>query len=152
MTDGGRPVPALLLVVGFDESEPAARAVEHSAALIRGRPGRIHVVYVAHPPSAAMLSAEALSEVEGGFDEEEQELRGRVDEALRGVDDRWGFERRDGPIAHELLAAADEVASSHPADLVMLVVGASSQARHRMLGSVPVHLARHARVPVVVVP
>jgi nucleotide-binding universal stress UspA family protein len=40
----------------------------------------------------------------------------------------------------------------HAGDNVVIVVGSSSAAMHRMVGSVAVSLARHAPVPLVIVP
>jgi Universal stress protein family len=43
----------LRLVVGYDGSPPAARAVDAAVNLLQGRTGRIEVVYVAHMPTMA---------------------------------------------------------------------------------------------------
>jgi len=51
-----------------------------------------------------------------------------------------------------LIGAAAKVCNAHPGDNVAIVVGNSSQARHRVVGSVAVSLARHAPVPLVIVP
>ena len=50
----------LHLVVGYDGSPPASRALEAAVSLMRGRTGRIEVVYVAHLSSTVMLSADAV--------------------------------------------------------------------------------------------
>jgi nucleotide-binding universal stress UspA family protein len=142
----------LRLVVGYDGSAPATRALDGAVRLLRGRTGSIEVVYVAHVPSIAALSAGAVGEIEIGFDEVEQELRGFVAEQLRGREDRWGFERRQGSIAEELLAAAKHASTDSPDATVVIVVGSSSEATHRIVGSVAVSLARHSPVPLVVVP
>jgi nucleotide-binding universal stress UspA family protein len=117
-----------------------------------GRTGRITAVYVAHLSSAAMLSADALAELESDFDQLEQELRATVDEQLRDRVPRWELERRQGPIAEELIAVATLAHAAHPGDSVATVVGSSSSALHRMVGSVAVSLARHSPVPLVIVP
>ena len=53
----GRPPDApVVLVVGFDGSEPAKRALDAAAALLRGREGRLEVVYVAQDPAASTSS------------------------------------------------------------------------------------------------
>jgi nucleotide-binding universal stress UspA family protein len=141
----------LHVVVGYDGSAPADRGLDAGIALLRGRTGRITVVYVAHMPSAAMLSGDALAEIEEGFDEVEQELRTAVDERLRGQQS-WGFVRRQGTIADELLAVAKDTHDAYPSDVTVIVVGSSSHAMHRVVGSVAVSLARHSPVPVVIVP
>jgi nucleotide-binding universal stress UspA family protein len=140
------------LVVGYDGSPPADRALDAAVRLLQGRTGGIDLVYVAHLSSMAALSPGAVVELEEGFDEIEQELRNAAAEQLRGRVDDWGFERRQGLIAEELLAAAKDVGAAHPGATVVIVVGSSSQAAHRVVGSVAVGLARHSPVPLVVVP
>jgi nucleotide-binding universal stress UspA family protein len=146
------PTTDLRPIVGFDGSAPAGRALDASANLLQGRTGRIHVVYVAHMPSMASLSAGAVAEMETDFDDIEQELRTMAGERLRGREERWEFERRQGLIADELLKVAKDMADAHPEATVMIVVGSSSQVTHRVIGSVAVGLARHSPVPVAVVP
>lgn len=139
-------------VVGYDGSPPADRALDAAIRLMAGRTGGITAVYVAHMTSTAMLSADAVVEIENDFDQIEKELKTAVGERLRGHVDDWGFERRQGQIAHELVAVAEETHSGHLDDTVVIVVGSSSSAVHRMVGSVPVTLARHSPVPLVIVP
>jgi nucleotide-binding universal stress UspA family protein len=146
------PATDLRLVVGFDGSPPAIRALDAAVNLLQGRTGGIDVVYVAHMPSMAALSPGAVSELEIDFDDIEQELRTMVGERLRGREERWGFERRQGLIAEELLAAAKDTGAAHPDATVVVVVGSSSLVAHRVVGSVAVSLARHSPVPLVVVP
>jgi nucleotide-binding universal stress UspA family protein len=99
-----------------------------------------------------MLSADAVAEMESDFDEIEQELRAEVEERLRGIDETWSFERRQGLIAEELIAVAKEIHDADPDGTVTIVVGSSSHAMHRVVGAVAVNLARHSPVPLVVVP
>jgi nucleotide-binding universal stress UspA family protein len=152
VTTATPPATDLLLVVGYDGSPPATRALDAAARLLQGRTGRIEVVYVAHVPSMAAFSPGALAEIEEGFDDIEQELRTTAGEQLRGHEESWGFERRQGLIAEELLAAAKDIHAANPSSTVVLVVGSSSTAAHRVVGSVAVSLARHSPVPLIVVP
>ncbi len=143
---------SLRLVTGYDGSPPAIRALDAATALLRGRQGSIEVIYVAHVPSVDMMSADALVEVEKDFDEIEEELR---TEAAAQLGDRgltWHFHRRQGNITAELIAAAVGIVADHPGDTGVIVVGSSSHASHRVLGSVAVGLARHCPVPLVIVP
>ena len=142
----------LRLVVGYDGSPPAERALNAAVNLLQGRTGRIAVVYVAHMPSMAALSPGAVTELENGFDEIEQELRTSAGDRLRDRVEVWDFERREGLIAEELLAAADDIGAAEPHATVVIVVGSSSLVTHRVVGSVAVGLVRHAPVPLVVVP
>jgi nucleotide-binding universal stress UspA family protein len=152
VTNAAPPARDVRLVVGYDGSPPATRALDTAVNLLQGRSGAIEVVYVAHIPTMASLSAGAVAELESDFDDVEKELRTMAGEQLRGKEERWGFERRQGLIAEQLLAAAKDTAAAHPDAAVVLVVGSSSLVAHRVLGSVAVTLARHAPVPLVIVP
>ena len=142
----------LYLVVGYDGSAPAIRALDAAAALLRGRTGSINVVYVAHLSTAEMMSADAIAEMEVSFSEIARELQAQAGEQLRGREERWEFEEGQGLITDVLIKAAEKLRDAHPGDNVAIVVGSSSQAMHRMVGSVAVSLARHSPVPIVIVP
>jgi nucleotide-binding universal stress UspA family protein len=148
------PTPAtdLRLVVGYDGSPPASRALDAAVRLLQGRTGRIEVVYVAHLPSMAALSPGAVSELETTFDDVEQELRTMAAAQLGDGEQSWGFERRQGLIAEELIASARYLGAANPGATVVIVVGSSSLVTHRVVGSVAVSLARHSPVPLIVVP
>jgi len=146
------PATDLRLVVGYDGSPPASRALEAAVNLLQGRTGRIEVVYVAHLPSMAALSPGAVTELETNFDDVEEELRTMAAEQLRGREQGWGFQRRQGLIAEELIGAAKDLGAVHRHATVVILVGSSSLVAHRVVGSVAVSLARHSPVPLVVVP
>lgn len=142
----------LYLIVGYDGSPPSSRALDSAIRLLHGRSGRIDVVYVAHIPSLDMFSAAAVAEMETSFDEVERDLRAQAAKQLEGSEDRWRFWRGQGPITDQLIAAATQLRDEHPGDTVTIVVGSSSQAAHRLVGSVAVSLARHSPVPLIIVP
>ena len=146
------PTGNLYLVVGYDGSPPATRALDAAVRLLHDRIGQIDVVYVAHVPSIDALSAAAIVEVENSFDEIARDLQAQAEGQLRGHEERWRFERGHGPITDVLLRAADQIHAEHPDDNVAIVVGSPSQARHRVVGSVAISLARRSRVPVLIVP
>jgi len=146
------PAGDLYLVVGYDGSPPAIRALDAAVRLMHGRTGSIEAVYVAHLPSIDMLSAGAVAEMEANFDDIARELHTVASEQLRGREERWRFERRQGLIPDELIAAAAGIRDAHPSDSVAIVVGSSSHAMHRVVGSVAVSLTRRSPVPLVVVP
>ena len=152
------PMPStgnLYLIVGYDGSAPATRALDSAAALLRGRDGGIDVVYVPHLPAMDMLSADAVAGMETTFDEITRDLQAQASEQLRGREERWQFERgldMLSDVAGVLVRVAEKVRDAHPGDNVAIVVGSSSQARHRLVGSIAVSLARHSPVPIVIVP
>jgi nucleotide-binding universal stress UspA family protein len=146
------PAANLYLVVGYDGSPPATRALDAAIRLLYGRAGTIEVMYVAHLPSIDSLSPGAVAEMEVSFDDVAQELHTAASEQLRGREERWRFERREGLVSEELIAAATDIRDAHPGDSVVIVVGSSSHAMHRVVGSVAVSLARRSAVPLLVVP
>jgi nucleotide-binding universal stress UspA family protein len=152
MSPAQQPAGKLHLIVGFDGSEPAVRALDAAVRLLRDRDGGMDVLYVAHLTSLEMMSADAIAEMEVSFDQIAEELRAQAGAQLAGREDRWQFERRQGGISEQLVAAARQVADARPDDNVAIVVGSSSQAAHRMIGSVAVSLARHSPVPLLIVP
>jgi nucleotide-binding universal stress UspA family protein len=153
MSADAPPVRELHLVVGFDGSPPAGRALDASARLLSVRPpGRITVVWVAHLSGTVELSADAVAIVESDFDEVARELRAQASKRLAGSGVPWDFRWRQGQIAHELVAAAESIQAAQPDDVVVIMVGSSSSAMHRLIGSVAVDLARHSPVPVTIVP
>ena len=106
-------------------------------------------------PSVDMLSPDAVVGMEGTFDQMAADLYAQASEQLRGREERWRFDRGQGMIKSiddVLIEAASKLRDAHPHDNVAIVVGSSSQAMHRMVGSVAVSLARHTPVPLVIVP
>ena len=146
-------VRELNLIVGYDGSPPAKRALDTSVRWLEVRPpGRITVVWVAHLSSAVELSADAVAIVESDFDQVAAELRTTVGERLADSHLPWDFQWRQGQIAAELIAVAESVQVARPDDVVIILVGSSSSAMHRIVGSIAVSLAHHSPVPVTVVP
>ena len=152
VTTATPPTGSLHLVVGYDGSPPASRALDAAVRLLQGRTGRIDVVYVAHLSSLAMLSPGAIAELESDFDEIEQQLRAAAAEQLRGAAAAWAFQRRQGNVPEELIAVAAAIGDTGPGGTVAIVVGSSSHATHRVVGSAAVSLARHSPVALVIVP
>jgi nucleotide-binding universal stress UspA family protein len=142
----------LHLVVGYDGSPPASRALDGAVRLLQGRIGRIDIVYVAQLSSLAMLSPGAIAEIENDFDEIEQQLRAQAADQLGASGAAWEFQRRQGIVADELIAAATAFRDADPDATVAIIVGSSSHVAHRVVGSVAVSLARHSPVPLVIVP
>jgi nucleotide-binding universal stress UspA family protein len=152
MSPEAPPVPEAHLVVGFDDSPPATRALGAATRLLTVRPGRITVLWVAHLTSTVELSADAVAIMESDFDKVAGELRVAAAEQLKASGVPWDFRWRQGMIAQELIAEAESIHAARPDDVVAIVVGSSSSAMHRMVGSVAVNLARHSPVPVMIVP
>jgi hypothetical protein len=143
----------LVVVVGFDGTEPSRRALLSAVGLLQDHPGRLEVVFVAHVPSTVALAAQGIPAVQEGMNTEERELAKMAEEILRDTDVKWRFQRRNGEIAPELLAAGqDELDSEGPSTRVVVVVGGSAHKIDRYLNSTPARVIRQDRFEVVVVP
>ena len=144
-TDGPR-----VILVGVDDSVTSLRAGAYAVGLARRQGARLVVVYVEQPSvvygAAAGAGAAAMAEQERAFSETAADLRRRVEEygTERGVP--ITFVTAAGDPYHELRRVADQVR----ADAV--VVGASTKAGHRWVGSLAVRLVKAGRWPVTVVP
>ena len=140
----------MVILVGIDDSVTSLRAGAYAVGLARRQGARLVVVYVEQPSviygAAAGAGADVIAEQQRALGETAADLRRRVEEAgaERGVP--ITFVTAAGDPYHELRRVADEVR----ADAV--VVGASTKAGHRWIGSLAVRLVRAGRWPVTVVP
>jgi len=144
---------SVVLVVGYDGTEPAERALKVAAAMIDESTGRMEVVFVAHMPSSVAFSPMGTASVEEGLADEATQLAGRVDDVLRPTGIKWHFQRRNGEIAPQLLAAAAEQFDSEGPDThLVLVLGGTAHKIDRYLNSTPAKVLRQDRFEVFVVP
>jgi len=141
-TDGPK-----VILVGVDGSDSSLRAAAYAGGLARRQHALLAVVYV-----QPVLGAGAVlgAPVAGTTEEIAEDLVAQIRDAaerVRGIFDvRWEFHTFRGDPYSGLVKAADEL----KADAV--VVGASEQAGHRIVGSVAIRLVKAGRWPVTVVP
>ena len=140
----------MVILVGIDDSVTSMRAGAYAAGLARRQGARLVVVYVRQPSAmygaAAGAGAGVMAEQERAFSETAADLRRRIEEGAARVGQPVTFIIAIGDPYHELRRVADEVR----ADAV--VVGASTKAGHRWIGSLAVRLVKAGRWPVTVVP
>lgn len=139
-TDG----PTIVLA-GVDGSDTSMRAAAYAAGLVRRQNARLVVLYVrtmgiaSASPAAYLGQQEALAETS---------VQLRADSAAGA--ERLGitveFVEREGNPFKAMVKLADEL------KVDAVVVGASTQAGHRLVGSLAVHLVKLSRWPVTVVP
>ena len=151
--DAGTAQPAVPveLVVGFDNSEPARRALIWGADLLRARPGTLHVVYADHVLIDSDLSGFAYSEMEDTRDEKAARVAEAAGEIAAAAGVPYTFERRPGSPADTILAAASIQDAAEPASTPIIVTGRSHHAAHHIIGSVPVQLLHQSPYPVLTI-
>jgi nucleotide-binding universal stress UspA family protein len=143
----------LVLVVGYDGTEPAERALQVAAKRLEESGGRMEVVYVGHMPTTVAFSPQAVGSVEEALDDEEHQLARQAEQILGPTGVKWHFQRRTGEIASELLAAAaEQLEAEGPDTHLVLVLGGSAHKIDRYLNSTPVKVLRQDRFEVFVVP
>lgn len=140
-TDGPR-----VIMVGIDGSDTSMRAAAYACGLARRQRCQLVVVFVA-TYSAWMASVTgAGAALQSTMDELGAELRRDIREVAEELQVPVTFMTRRGDPFAEL----KEIADAAKADTV--VVGSSTRAGYRIIGSVAGRLVRLGRWPVVVVP
>jgi nucleotide-binding universal stress UspA family protein len=148
-TDYGVVEP-ISLIVGFDNSETARRALIWGADLLRARPGTLHVVYADHPLIDSDLSGFGRGEMDEARDDKAAAVARAAGEIAAAAGVPYTFERRQESPADAILSAAN-VQDAEPASEPIIVTGRSHHAQHRILGSVPVELLHQSPFPVLTI-
>jgi nucleotide-binding universal stress UspA family protein len=139
------------IVAGFDNSEPARRALNQAARLVAARPGVLHVVYADHVIVDSDLSGFGHAEMEAARDREAAAVAAAAGDIAAQAGIRYTFERRQGAPADAILATAGDLAAA-PAGGPVIVVGRSGHTARHLLGSVPARLLHHSPYPVLTIP
>jgi nucleotide-binding universal stress UspA family protein len=137
----------LVIVAGIDGSDSSMRAGAYAAGLARRQGSKLALVYIrpvgmGDPQSGAAVARLGLDTA----NDLERQIREASDRFSAEQQTRWEFHTGEGDAYHGLVEIADRL----KADAV--VIGASEQAGHRILGSVAVRLVKAGRWPVTVVP
>jgi nucleotide-binding universal stress UspA family protein len=137
----------LLILAGVDGSQTSLRAGAYAAGLARRQNSRLVLVYVHHTSGAMTATVPGLT---GLAIETDASIVGEIRQEILVHGPRLGIDislvEREGSPYHEIARLAEELRAD------ALVVGASMQAGHRIVGSLATHLVRSARCPVTVVP
>lgn len=141
-TDGPK-----VIVVGLDGSGSSWRAAAYGGGLARRQNALLALVYVQPVLVGGATLGGAVAET---IDDVARELVAEVRESTERLRDifqlRWEFHTFRGDAYNGLVTAAEQLT----ADAV--IVGASEQAGHRLIGSVALRLVKAGRWPVTVVP
>lgn len=139
-TDG----PALILV-GVDGSDTSMRAAAYAAGLVRRQNAKLVVLYV-RTVGIAATNPDAYLGIREVHEQTSLDLRTEAEVGAERLGIEVTFVEREGNPFKMMVKLADELRAD------ALVVGASTQAGHRLIGSLAVHLVKLARWPVTVVP
>jgi len=144
-TDGPK-----VILVGVDDSVTSLRAGAYAAGLARRQGARLVAVYVeqlsALYGASAGAGAGAIAAQDQALAETAEDLRRQAEDGASRVGIALTFVVARGDPYTEIRRVADEVR----ADAV--IVGASTKAGHRWVGSLAVRLVKAGRWPVTVVP
>ncbi|HZZ51256.1 MAG TPA: universal stress protein [Pseudonocardia sp.] len=137
-----------VILVAVDGSTTSIRAAAWAAGLARRQDARLLCVHVATRPVLAGLALGLGGEgpVDADVDDMAGDLEKQLREAARDYQVRVEFVVRSGDPVVEIGKLADEV------KVDAVIVGASTHAGHRLVGSVAIRLVRAGRWPVTVVP
>ena len=122
------------------------RAAAYAVGLARRQGARLTLLYVHQVGTFSASAAGAIPAIEQANRQTAAELRESIESNSARLEVKADFVERHGSPFTEITALADELR----ADAV--VVGASTQAGHKFVGSLALHLVRAARWPVTVVP
>jgi nucleotide-binding universal stress UspA family protein len=137
---------APILLVGIDGSETSMRAGAYAAGLASRQHARLVCLYVRTYSVTAGVGIAAVPALARAHDDIAGELREMVETQSVRMGLSAQFVEREGSPFAEIVRLADEL----PADAV--IVGASTKAGHRFVGSLAVHLVRLSKWPITVVP
>jgi nucleotide-binding universal stress UspA family protein len=144
-------VEPLTLVIGFDNSAPARRALTWGADLLQARPGTLHVVYADHPLIDSDLAGFGRPEMDEARDAKAADVARAAAEIAATAGVPYSFERRQESPADAMLAAAGALDGADDGSEPVIVTGRSHHAPHRILGSVPVELLHESPYPVLTI-
>jgi nucleotide-binding universal stress UspA family protein len=135
-----------VILVAADGSDTSLRAGAYAAGLARRQHARLVCLYVRPLSAVSGIGAGAAISMQEAYDEVAADLRRAFEAQIPRLGIDAEFVVREGNPFTEIVRLAGEV----QADAV--IVGASTKAGHRLVGSLAVHLVRAARWPVTVVP
>jgi nucleotide-binding universal stress UspA family protein len=135
-----------VLLVGVDGSDTSLRAGAYAAGMARRQHARLVILYVRPFSVVPGIEAGAVTSMQEAYDAVAAELRKNAEEQAPRLGIDVVVVEREGNPYTEIVRLAGEI----QADAV--IVGASTKAGHRFVGSLAVHLVRASRWPVTVVP
>lgn len=134
------------ILVAVDGSETSMRAGAYAAGLARRQHARLICLYVRSPGAMAGLSPAAVGPLYLAHNATAEEIRHIIAANVDRIGVEVVFMERSGSPGAEIARMADDLRVD------AVVVGASTRAGRRFIGSIASYLVRIARWPVTVVP
>jgi len=130
------------ILVGFDGSEPAWRALHYAVGLARRQMSKIVAVYASQLPATSFAAPQVIPAM--------VDLRKRLAVDIQAVAREHGVDITFLASEGDPVTVLTNVANDHHVDLIVL--GASDKITHRFFGSVALRTIKSRRCPVTVVP
>jgi nucleotide-binding universal stress UspA family protein len=134
------------ILVGLDGSETSLHAGAYAVGMARRQGSHLIALYVASQGGLAAGMAATAGALIEAHDDIAKELKAQVEEGCRRFGVPMSFVQRRGNPYLELVRVATELRVD------AIVVGASMQSGHRLVGSLAGRLVRDAKWPITVVP
>jgi nucleotide-binding universal stress UspA family protein len=139
------------LVVGFDDSEPARRALIWGTDLLRSRAGTLRVVYSDHVLIDSDLTGFGRPEMDDAREQKAASVARAATDIAAAASVPYTFDRRQEAPVEAMLAAASIADAADPGSPPVIVTGRSHHVPHQVIGSVPVRLMHQSPYPVLTI-
>ncbi len=134
------------ILVGVDGSETSLRAGAYAAGLARRQGSHLVVLFVAPTGGIAAGMAATAGALIQAHEQIARDIEAQIAQNADRIGIKTSFVRRRGNPYLELVRVAEHL------KVDAIVVGASTQSGHRLVGSLAGRLVRDAKWPVTVVP
>jgi nucleotide-binding universal stress UspA family protein len=139
------------LVIGFDASEPARRALTWGTDLLKSRAGTLRVVYSDHVLIDSDLTGFGRPEMDDAREQKAASVARAAADIAAAAGVPYTFDRRQEAPAEAMLAVAGIQDAADPGSPPVIVTGRSHHLPHQVIGSVPVRLMHQSPYPVLTI-
>jgi nucleotide-binding universal stress UspA family protein len=140
---------SLVLVVGYEGSDPARRALAAAGRILGDREGWIEIVRVKPTEGGDQDSAKPNADMIDSLGPAEADLHYEIRSVLDAEKQPWRLRSTSGVVSEELVEAAQAIADEGGRTRTVVIVVGSDR---RLAFSVPITLARRSSFPVIIVP
>ena len=139
------------LVIGFDDSEPARRALTWGTDLLKSRAGTLRVVYSDHVLIDSDLTGFGRPEMDDAREQKAASVGRAAADIAAAAGVPYTFDRRQEAPVEAMLAVATIQDTADPGSPPVIVTGRSHHVPHQVIGSVPVRLMHQSPYPVLTI-